>query len=104
MLLKDLGRRLAIVEESANLVDFLSRDLKLAECLSEHMSGCDQLHDETERGSCTNGGELSKSVFLNFNALGCATNAENLDNFVKGVRQSTNDKKSIQEIDGDTVG
>ena len=63
-----------------------------------------QLDDVTERSACSNRCKLCKSVFFNLNALSGATDSQDLDDLVKRVGQSSDNEKTIKEIDWNAMG
>lgn len=47
---------------------------------------------------------MGQGIFLNFNSLCSASNSQNLHNFVQGVWHQSDNQKTVQKINRDTVG
>ena len=82
MLLEDLRRRFAVVEELTDFVDLLRCDLQLTKGLGENACRRNELHHKTKGSPCADRGKLGESVFFNFDALCGATDRKDLDDFI----------------------
>jgi len=87
-----------------DFLNFVLRNFKFPQSLGQYKCGGYQLDAISETGLCADGGEVGQSIFLNFDPLCSASNCQNLHNFVQSVWHQSNNEKTVQEIDRDTVG
>ena len=103
LLHEDFGRRPAIEEQGCDFHHLILRDLQLAKRLGKDEGWADQLHHISETGASTDRCKVCQRICLYLDSFRLAPDRENLHDFIKIIRQESDDKQTVEEIDGDTV-
>mmetsp|Transcript_30037 Transcript_30037/g.64108 ORF Transcript_30037/g.64108 Transcript_30037/m.64108 type:complete len:552 (+) Transcript_30037:87-1742(+) len=103
LFLEDLGTSLSVAEEEVGLLDVVLLHFRAVLGRGDHLRRRQQLHRVSQARLIAQVTQEAEGTFLDLNLLDLRPQGQDLNNFLRGVGQRSDDHEPVQEIHWDAV-